>query len=189
MSEFINTIDALGDDAVIDGILNGTITEFCDDTINKIGQNALFGCTKLLTIDIPNVTSLGASSLNKSGTSTTKLHIPKVTSYGWGAISNAYFGEIKLEGIGNINASVIQSCSKLKSLILSRTDKIISLVGTSQLSGTPIASGTGYIYVPSSLVATYQTATNWSTYAAQFRALEDYTVDGTITGELDESKI
>ena len=34
-----------------------------------------------------------------------------------------------------------------------------------------------------------QAATNWSTYAAQFRALEDYTVDGTTTGELDETKI
>lgn len=39
------------------------------------------------------------------------------------------------------------------------------------------------------LVDTYKADTNWSTYAAQFRALEDYTVDGTITGELDESKI
>jgi hypothetical protein len=31
--------------------------------------------------------------------------------------------------------------------------------------------------------------TNWTTFSAQFRALEDYTVDGTTTGELDESKI
>lgn len=50
-------------------------------------------------------------------------------------------------------------------------------------------SGTGYIYVPRALVDTYKAATNWSTIADQFRALEDYTVDGTITGELDESKI
>ena len=35
----------------------------------------------------------------------------------------------------------------------------------------------------------YRNGTNWSTYAAQFRALEDYTVDGTITGELDPNKI
>jgi hypothetical protein len=52
-----------------------------------------------------------------------------------------------------------------------------------------IAKGTGYVYVPRSLVDSYKSATNWSTYANQFRALEDYTVDGTITGELDESKI
>jgi hypothetical protein len=39
------------------------------------------------------------------------------------------------------------------------------------------------------LVDEYKAATNWSTYAGRIRALEDYTVDGTITGELDESKI
>lgn len=39
------------------------------------------------------------------------------------------------------------------------------------------------------LVDSYKAATNWSTYATQFRALEDYTVDGTITGELDSTKI
>ena len=34
-----------------------------------------------------------------------------------------------------------------------------------------------------------KTASIWSTYASQIRALEDYTVDGTVTGELDPSKI
>lgn len=39
------------------------------------------------------------------------------------------------------------------------------------------------------LVDSYKAATNWSTYADQIRALEDYTVDGTTTGALDETKI
>ena len=48
----------------------------------------------------------------------------------------------------------------------------------------------GYVYVPADLVDEYKAATNWSAVEGlQFRALEDYTVDGTITGELDESKI
>lgn len=51
------------------------------------------------------------------------------------------------------------------------------------------ASGTGYIYVPAASVDVYKNVGGWKAYAAQFRALEDYTVDGTITGELDESKI
>jgi hypothetical protein len=36
---------------------------------------------------------------------------------------------------------------------------------------------------------TYKTSANWENFAAQFRALEDYTVDGTITGALDINKI
>ena len=42
------------------------------------------------------------------------------------------------------------------------------------LSNTPIASGTGYIYVPSVLIEQYKVATNWVVYAAQIRAIEDY---------------
>ena len=53
----------------------------------------------------------------------------------------------------------------------------------------PIMKGEGYIYVPRALVDSYKVATNWSSWATQFRALEDYTVDGTTTGELDETKI
>ena len=34
--------------------------------------------------------------------------------------------------------------------------------------------GTGYVYVPASLIETYKTATNWSAFANQFRAIEDY---------------
>ena len=78
---------------------------------------------------------------------------------------------------------------ELKTLILPNPEKTVTLSGWGWFGGTPIASGTGYIYVPSTLVETYKTATNWSTFANQFRALEDYTVDGTTTGELDESKI
>jgi hypothetical protein len=44
-----------------------------------------------------------------------------------------------------------------------------------------------YIYVPSNLVSNY--SNQWKDTGAQFRALEDYTVDGTITGELDPAKI
>lgn len=87
-----------------------------------------------------------------------------------------------------IPAMAFYNCSALATLIL-RSSNLCSLVTTSALFGTAIANGTGYIYVPSALIDQYKAAENWSTHAAQFRALEDYTVDGTITGELDESKI
>jgi hypothetical protein len=37
-----------------------------------------------------------------------------------------------------------------------------------------VANGTGYIYVPAALIEDYKAATNWSLYADQFRAIEDY---------------
>ena len=63
------------------------------------------------------------------------------------------------------------------------------LSNTSAFNSTPITFGTGYIYAPRALVDSYKAATNWSTYADQICALEDYTVDGTTTGALDETKI
>lgn len=79
--------------------------------------------------------------------------------------------------------------SALVAFVLTSTKGAWYLPNVSAFNNTPIASGTGYIYVPEALLDTYKTATNWVTYADQFRALEQYTVDGTTTGELDESKI
>jgi hypothetical protein len=39
------------------------------------------------------------------------------------------------------------------------------------------------------LLGAMAAAANWKKYPNQFRALEDYTVDGTINGELDRDKI
>jgi hypothetical protein len=63
------------------------------------------------------------------------------------------------------------------------------ILGTTTATYNPSGSKDGYIYVPSSLVDSYTANSKWSTYATQFRALESYTVDGTITGALDKSKI
>ena len=88
-----------------------------------------------------------------------------------------------------IESYTFYNCSALTALILRNTEAVRTLSATNALAKTPIASGTGYIYVPAALLDTYKAATNWTTYADQFRALETYTVDGTTTGALDESKI
>ena len=66
-------------------------------------------------------------------------------------------------------------CQSLNTLILRRSDDICYMNSPTQVfNGTPIASGTGYIYVPAALVDKYKAATNWSVYADQIRAIEDY---------------
>jgi hypothetical protein len=63
------------------------------------------------------------------------------------------------------------------------------LDGTTNATYNPTGAKDCFIYVPRSMCDTLKSATNWSTYASQIRALEDYTIDGTVDGELDESKI
>ena len=91
--------------------------------------------------------------------------------------------------VGTIGDRAFNSCFSLHTLAIRKDDTVCALTGQYSLYGSKIENGTGYIYVPSALVDTYKAATNWSNFASQFRALEDYTVDGTTTGELDLAKM
>ena len=95
---------------------------------------------------------------------------------------------VDVPNVTTIEANSLYGCSTLSDLIL-RGDTVCTLANANALTNSAIAKGTGYIYVPRALVDSYKAATNWSTYAAQFRDLESFTVDGTTTGELDETKI
>lgn len=58
MSDFINTIDKYGDDETLKRIIEGTIDEFCDDSITTLKEYALYYLPNLRAIKIPKVTSL-----------------------------------------------------------------------------------------------------------------------------------
>ena len=64
-------------------------------------------------------------------------------------------------------------CSALKVVII-RSPAVCTMSDSKAFKSTPIASGTGYIYVPAALVDSYKAATNWSVYADQIRAIEAY---------------
>ena len=124
--------------------------------------------------------------------SVTMKNAKRIENY---AISNcSKLSCVDMQSVEEIGIGVFANDGVLSALIL-RGSKLCVLLGSGAFNGTPIKSGTGYIYVPRALLSDtdetkdYRRATNWSTYAAQFRALEDYTVDGTTTGELDETKI
>ena len=148
----------------IDALIDRSITEISSSSVTSIGGSAFQDCSSLTTVDFPVVTSIG-NYVFYNCKKLTMVDFPVATSIG---------------------SSAFRTCSKLKSLLL-RGNNVCTL-NKNAFVATPISSGTGYIYVPSALIEQYKAATNWSTYAAQFRALEDYTVDGTITGELDPAK-
>ena len=132
------------------------------------------GCTSLETITLPCVTNVGGQQFNNC-TSLRVIDLPSCTSIGYHSV---------FKGSPLLDTLILRSTTMctLSEYDNGRDDFF-------NFSGTGIANGTGYIYVPAALVDSYKVAENWSTYANQFRALEDYTVDGTTTGELDETKI
>ena len=74
--------------------------------------------------------------------------------------------------------------SLVEAVLLRNPNTVCTIAGTGSFGGFY-----GYIYVPSALLASYQSATNWSSISNRIRALEQYTVDGTIDGEFDWTKV
>ena len=114
-------------------------------------RNCAFkSCYALLSISLPNCSHIGSSAfINCSSLS-------QVTLY-------------KCEYIGN---SAFNGCTSLEALTINSTS-VCKLNNTNALTGTKIASGTGSIYVPSSLVATYKASANWTTYSNQILSIPE----------------
>lgn len=142
--------------------------------VKTLGVYAFYGCSKLSNIIMPEVTTLNTYVFYKCNLQS--VNFPLAT----GIPQNAFFQNENLvkADFGKataINQAAFGNCGKLEALILRKTDAICKLnVATNAFTSTPIANGTGYVYVPKSLLATYTQATNWVNYASQFRAIEDY---------------
>lgn len=200
-----------GDHAAEDAIISRTITDYTNDRVTSIGNYAFTGCSSLTSADFPAATSIGESAFSECSNLTsadfpaatsigefafdvcsnlTSANFPAATSIGGAAFSEcSSLTSADFPAVTSIENFAFEVCSNLTSITLRVTTQVCTLSNTSAFNSTPIKSGTGYIYVPAALIDSYKTATNWTTYANQFRALESYTVDGTTTGELDPTKV
>lgn len=174
-----------------------------DEYINSLDFSSVtdmtqlfYGCSKLTSIpqlNTSNVTDMVSMfSYCSSLTSVPQLNTSKVTEMGGlfmscprlETIAISYYN---ISSVSNVSYFA-NGCTALKSLIIREFGQNYAL-HTNSFTGSGIANGTGYIYVPKNMVDTLKSETNWSTYASQIRALEDYTVDGTTSGALDTNKI
>jgi hypothetical protein len=156
------------------GSYSACIVEIVDwGDVKKIANSAFRDCTKLALASLPsNITSIGDYAFYNSGLHIVILPKLKVVS------SFMFDGSKRLESVDlreatQIKGSAFSYCRDLATLII-RTNSVCSLAYATAFNDSAIKNGTGYIYVPAALVDSYKTATNWSTYAAQFRAIEDY---------------
>lgn len=194
MSEFINTVDNLGDDAVCDGIITRSLTEYKENRITSIGDYVFYDCSAITEADIPNVTSVGvfafygcsamktinipiAESISNyafyNNYALNSINMPLVTAVGKSAFRYCNtMTNIDMPLVTSIDTYAFYNCTVLTTVVL-RSETMCEISSTNVFGNTPIASGTGYIYVPDDLVETYQLGTNWSTYAAQIKGLSE----------------
>lgn len=135
------------------------------------------GWTKLANVNMPLLETIGSQAFAEC-TSLKKLDFQNLQTIDFGAFSRSGLETliIRTSGVCVIDTDTVD-------------DYPHPFVGTPIYPGDGETEATGYIYVPSSLVSSYKSAALWSMLADRIRALEDYTVDGTTTGALDETKI
>lgn len=173
MSIFVNTVDSIGDEALTNSIIDRSITEILDNYATSIGNYAFYGCTALTTADFQAATSIGNYAFSDCSKLTT-VKFQAATRIGNGAFTGcSALTTADFPAMTSISGYAFDGCTALTTLIL-RSGTMATLSGAQIFKNTPILSGTGYIYVPAALVDSYKAATNWSTYANQIRAIEDY---------------
>lgn len=188
----VNKVDI----SAFEGCNNLQTASFPNATL--IAQNAFNGCGNLLSVNVPKAATISGSSLFYNNYQLKSISFPSATSKLGGnsfrfATQLVYCDMGTSAGLGQPQS--FSSTNKLSVLVLRRTSAIASLGSTNvfEKDHFSMVYGLGHVYVPRDLIPNYQTATNWSTfYAANpdlFRALEDYTDDGTVTGEFVLSRV
>lgn len=155
------------------------------DTIETVGTYAFGYCSHLTSVNFPAVHTIESDAFT---------HCENLTSINFPAasvIGNTAFEQCTnliladFPSVTQFGHGVFEGCTNLKALIL--RNNIVAAFESKEYYLRLV--NTCYIYVPRALIEDYKVAKNWSRYASQFRALEDYTIDGTITGELDKMKV
>ena len=171
-------IEKAGRDAmrsIVDGSFKGI---YRDEELTQLRSGAFQGCTALTSVELPAAISIGSNSF-QGCTGLTSVELPCLRTVGWmmfqgcSSLKVVDFGTDSI-GPASLGSNCFQQCTALDTMILRRATSVVPMGALTTFTGTPIANGTGYIYVPRALVDKYKAATNWSVYADQFRAIEDY---------------
>lgn len=134
----------------------------------EIGAHAFEKCTNLISISFPQCTTINRTAFWQCS-NLNSITFSNCAIIGQGAFSNCF----NLKFISFPKCTIISSyafyyCSRLESLYF--LTSTVPTIETTALTATPIVNSSylgyyGSIYVPSSLLTDYQTATNWSAYS------------------------
>lgn len=172
------------------GAIDRSATQITSDAA-KVGDYALYGCTALVEASFPHAASVGSYAFNQCK-AMESVYLPEAAKIGSYAFRQCYMLEsIDLPKATSIGSYAFESGVRLKAVILrsgtvatlSATNAFNScyhILGTVSATFNPEGLADGYIYVPKVLddgsggVAAYEAAANWSSFAGQFRAIEDW---------------
>lgn len=187
-------------DAILDGSFSGA---YYSDKITSLKTDAFSACKNVTSVSLPNCTAFTGKAHFYQASNLKSVYLPNLTTienpyYTFGYIKakeinlpslttitataglNACFyhaelaEKISIPKLGStaIGNAAFYYAKALTTLILCGSE-LNPLENVNAFVGTPIAKGTGYVYVPDDLVDTYKTATNWVTYADQIKPISE----------------
>ena len=160
-------------DSNMDGILTRRATTISNDRITYLGIEVFRNYASLAVADFPNVTSTGVNVFYACYALTT-VNLPSLLSISSNMFAySSLLKRLDFPSVESISGGAFSSCSRLVTVILRKADTVCTLENVSAFSGTSIAKGTGFVYVPDDLVEQYKAATNWSTYANQIKPISE----------------
>lgn len=149
-------------------LVNVNLTE--DSRLTTIGASAFDSCTSLVTFNLPaTVRALGEGAFNGCS-SLSNFNFSADAPITFTTINaNTFNGTlidalVLPESISTINANAFNGMTHLNSLTLNN-DRVVTLRDVNAFNETLITSNSGAIYVPSDLVDSYKSASNWSTFS------------------------
>lgn len=150
--------------------------------VSKLYSGAFLACSALADVNLPAVTQISADVFQLCY-NIPSLYFPSLVNlvdWGWTFASCERLAKAYFPKLTTITGGSFSNCRRMTTLILG-SDTVCRLESTNVFTETPIAGFTvatdgemGYVYVPSALVDSYKSATNWSVFASQIRAIEDY---------------
>ena len=184
--------------SAFDNTLGANVTKL-PDGITHIRERAFYKCSNLTLTSLPNtITSIGLYSFAQceklpltslpeslsilSSYAFQNCFKLKITSVPVGvtSISSEVFAgckeitELTINGaITTISSNAFLKCISLAKIVFPNVTRVPTLSNVSAFKTTPIASGTGYIYVPDSLLDSFKSASNWSSYADQIKGVSE----------------
>ena len=163
-------------DSNMDGILTRQGTTIRNNRITYLGIEVFRNYDSLAVADFPNVTSTGVNVFYACyGLST--VNLPSLISINSNVFAySSLLKRLDFPSVESISGGAFSGCSRLVTLILRKADTVCTLENVSAFSGTSIAKGNGFVYVPDGLVEQYKAATNWSTYANQIKPISELEV-------------
>lgn len=146
---------------------SNNLTTFIAPRLGSIGNKGFNGCSKLVNLEVPYKVHMGDTVFNNCKALTIFVH--NSTALYTSNFQNCINLEIVDMGprLNIMRPTVFSGCTKFTTFIIRKTS-VVPLDNISAFNNSPFASGKsgGTLYVPQSILASYQSATNWSTILA-----------------------